>query len=183
MTNFQAQLTTASDAGSPTQPIQDEIDRVTGEITSIDIDIGALNTTMDGLQQAWDAAEEDRMELEDNAERAAENADWEMAKQYFEEQEARFNALEREVEEWKELRDMEMDLVLWEEYQEGYLHAQEQLDEQREYYEQEMEWFNEMDEAKQRRADDDAIQAAAAAAEAAYGARQAEITTAEAARD
>lgn len=138
---------------------------------------------MNTLRGAWDAAEEDRMRLEDEADRARENADWEMAKQYYQEEEARFQALEREVEEWKQLRDMEMDLVLWEEYQEGYLHAQEQLEEQRQWYEQEMEWFNEMDEAKQRRADEDAVRAAAAAAEAAYASRKTEITTAEAARD
>lgn len=44
-----------------------------------------------------------------------------------------------------------------------------------------MEWFNEMDEAKQRRADEDALAAGAAAAEAAYEARKTAINDAEAA--
>lgn len=109
----QAAFTTASDAGDDTQPFQDELDRINGEITGVDDRIADLETTMNGLQADWDAAEADRMRLEDEAERAQENTDWELAKQYYEEEEARFQALEREVEEWRGLRDQESDLVLW----------------------------------------------------------------------
>lgn len=113
LTAAQAAFITASDAGEPTQPFQDEIDRINGEISGVDGRITDLETTMNDLQADWDAAEADRMRLEDEAERAQENADWETAKQYYEEEEARFQALEREVEEWRGLRDQEPDLVLW----------------------------------------------------------------------
>lgn len=131
----------------------------------------------------WTTAEAERERVEREAAKAQEDLDWSAAKDAFTTVETQYNNLQEEVKVWREMRDAEPDLELWREYDKGLAEAKERLEALQEDYDREERWWNDMQQMKTAREEEEAFAAAAAAAEAMYTARQAEITTAQAAVD